>query len=135
MNKTDTQKVLDALDINRVMAKDSDGNYTREVTPKLITAAIAICEASLARVVEPVGYVAPFVLQDLKTHSTQACIYMHSGDFAMMPIYDTPQEPAAPELLKALQRLRKAETAPRDEWTAALQNADEAIAKATGGAA
>ena len=31
----------DALSRNRIMAADSDGNYTREVTPRVITAAIA----------------------------------------------------------------------------------------------
>ena len=31
----------EALEINRVMAKDDEGNYTREVTPKIITNAIA----------------------------------------------------------------------------------------------
>ncbi len=53
MNKTELMQVRDALSTNRVMAKDADGNYTREVTPKLITAAIALIDASLARVVEP----------------------------------------------------------------------------------
>lgn len=54
MNNTELQQVLDALSSNRVMAKNAAGNYTREVTPKLITDAIALCEASLARAVEPV---------------------------------------------------------------------------------
>jgi len=30
----------EALEINRVMAKDAEGNYTREVTPKIITNAL-----------------------------------------------------------------------------------------------
>ena len=53
MTKTELQQVLDVLSSNRVMAKDAAGNYTREVTPKRITDAIALCEASLARAVEP----------------------------------------------------------------------------------
>lgn len=39
---------------------------------------------------------------------------------------------AAPDLLDALDRLRNAEKAPREEWLAALLNADAAIAKAKG---
>ena len=39
---------------------------------------------------------------------------------------------AAPRLLEALERLRKAEHAPRQEWIDALTLADKAIAKAKG---
>jgi len=39
---------------------------------------------------------------------------------------------AAPELLEALERLRNAEKAPREEWLAALENADKALSKAKG---
>ena len=38
---------LEALNTNRVMAKDSEGNYTREITPKLIVEAIAAIKAAL----------------------------------------------------------------------------------------
>jgi hypothetical protein len=48
------QTVLDALEMNRVMATDSDGNYTREITPKQITEAIAIVKQMLQA--EPVEY-------------------------------------------------------------------------------
>jgi len=34
------KQALEALEINRIMAKDANGNYTREVTPKKITDAI-----------------------------------------------------------------------------------------------
>ena len=40
--KEKRDKVIAALEINRVMAKDADGNYTKEVTPKVITEAISI---------------------------------------------------------------------------------------------
>lgn len=82
---------------NELLDPEAD---TVEVHPKFAK----LLEASIARVVEPIGYVAPFVLQDLKTHSTQACIYIDS-DVAMMPIYDTPQEPAAPEWIPVSERL------------------------------
>lgn len=42
MNKADKDKVIDALSMNRVMAADAEGNYTREVTPKAITEALSI---------------------------------------------------------------------------------------------
>ena len=35
------EQLVEALSRNRIMAADSDGNYTREVTPLIITAAIA----------------------------------------------------------------------------------------------
>jgi len=35
------EQLVEALSRNRIMAADSDGNYTREVTPRVITAAIA----------------------------------------------------------------------------------------------
>ena len=35
------EQLVGALSRNRIMAADSDGNYTREVTPRVITAAIA----------------------------------------------------------------------------------------------
>ncbi len=38
---------LDALGMCRIMAADSDGNYTKEVTPKVITAAITACQEAL----------------------------------------------------------------------------------------
>lgn len=33
-------QLVQALEINRVMAQDSEGNYTREVTPKIVSDAI-----------------------------------------------------------------------------------------------
>lgn len=101
MNKTDTQKVLDALDINRVIAKDSDGNYTREVTPKLITAAIAICEASLALVEEPVAWIE----WDLQTDEGDPDSIEAGCDkpdlacdgWEWRPLYGAPQEPVSPD--------------------------------------
>jgi len=56
VSKQAMQKALDALEINRVMAQDADGNYTKEVTPKLITAAIADLRAALDAPVEPVAW-------------------------------------------------------------------------------
>ena len=35
------EQLVGALSCNRIMAADSDGNYTKEVTPRIITAAIA----------------------------------------------------------------------------------------------
>lgn len=35
------RKMVEALSRNRIMAADSDGNYTKEVTPRIITDAIA----------------------------------------------------------------------------------------------
>lgn len=35
------EQLVEALSRNRIMAADSDGNYTLEVTPRVITAAIA----------------------------------------------------------------------------------------------
>ena len=40
--KEERAKVLAALNIGRIVAQDDDGNYTREITPKRITEAIAI---------------------------------------------------------------------------------------------
>lgn len=39
-------QVRDALEMNRVMAQDSEGNYTKEVTPKKITAALAALDTA-----------------------------------------------------------------------------------------
>lgn len=47
VSKEDMTKVLDALGINRVMSKDSNGNYTKEVTPKIILEAIDIVKNML----------------------------------------------------------------------------------------
>ena len=45
------RKVLEqakaALEINRVMGADADGNYTVEITPKVITAAITAIQEQL----------------------------------------------------------------------------------------
>lgn len=41
ITKEQADKVTAALEINRVMARDENGNYTKEVTPKVITEAIA----------------------------------------------------------------------------------------------
>ena len=43
------EKVLKALGTNRVMAQDAGGNYTVEVTPKLITDAMADINESLSQ--------------------------------------------------------------------------------------
>ena len=39
------RQLLAALEINRVMGADENGNYTREITPKLITEAIAVLQS------------------------------------------------------------------------------------------
>ena len=39
-------QVREALAMNRVMGRDADGNYTRECTPKKITAAIAALDTA-----------------------------------------------------------------------------------------
>lgn len=44
---------LEALNTNRVMAKDSEGNYTREITPKLIVEAITAIKKTLAQPEQP----------------------------------------------------------------------------------
>lgn len=56
----------------------------------------------------------------------------HKGWFQTLNHPDSNIIAAAPELLEALERLRNAEKAPREEWDAALLNADAAIAKAKG---
>ena len=63
MTKTETQSVLDALKATntawKALADSGDaGNWNAEDQPhyQQVEAAIAICEASLARVVEPVAY-------------------------------------------------------------------------------
>ncbi len=55
MNKEDAKKVLEALNSNRIMSRDYDGNYTREVTPKIVTEAIAIMQAQAAYASGPKG--------------------------------------------------------------------------------
>lgn len=92
MNKTKLMQVRDALSINRVMAKDPDGNYTLEVTPNVITDAIALCEAELARVDEPVAYeefAVKFANGRRLTYDkpTDLPSYIQSR-----PLYATPQE-------------------------------------------
>lgn len=44
---TDEQfkKICYALEMNRVMAQDANGDYTKECTPKIITEALAILAA------------------------------------------------------------------------------------------
>lgn len=42
------EQMVGALEINRVMSTDSDGNYTIEVTPKIIKEAITAGRAALA---------------------------------------------------------------------------------------
>lgn len=42
------EQALGALEINRVIAKDADGNYTREVTPKIILDALTEGRKALA---------------------------------------------------------------------------------------
>jgi hypothetical protein len=44
---------LEALNTNRVMTKDSEGNYTREITPKLIVKAITAIKEALAQPEQP----------------------------------------------------------------------------------
>lgn len=39
-------QVREALAMNRIMGRDADGNYTRECTPKKITAAIAALDTA-----------------------------------------------------------------------------------------
>lgn len=41
------EQLVRALEINRVMSVDSDGNYTKEVTPKIITEAITAGHAAI----------------------------------------------------------------------------------------
>jgi len=57
MNKAD--KVIAALEMNRVMAKDANGNYTREITPPSILEALAIMRGVAAE---------PEVLHKMKYH-------------------------------------------------------------------
>lgn len=47
LTSLELQQILDALEVNRIMAKDDHGDYTREVTPKNVLDAIAILEAAL----------------------------------------------------------------------------------------
>lgn len=42
------QVALDALGTCRIMGVDADGNYTREITPKVITKAIASLKEALS---------------------------------------------------------------------------------------
>ena len=48
-------QVREALAMNRVMGRDADGNYTRDCTPKKITAALAALDT--AQSVQPVGHI------------------------------------------------------------------------------
>jgi len=47
ISKENMVKVLGALEINRVMAQDADGNYTREITPKVVREAITIMQSAI----------------------------------------------------------------------------------------
>ncbi len=42
ITKEQADKVIAALEMNRIMAADADGNYTKEVTPKIILEALSI---------------------------------------------------------------------------------------------
>jgi hypothetical protein len=42
IHASDVAKLREALTTNRVMAKDDQGNYTKEITPKVITEALSI---------------------------------------------------------------------------------------------
>jgi hypothetical protein len=46
LSASDVAKLQEALSINRVMAKDDQGNYTKEITPKVITEALAILQSA-----------------------------------------------------------------------------------------
>jgi hypothetical protein len=46
LSADDVAKLREALSINRVMAKDDQGNYTKEITPKVITEALAILQSA-----------------------------------------------------------------------------------------
>ncbi len=50
MTKEDMAKVLLALESNLVMARDANGNYFNEVTPKIIIEAIAIMQSAIEKI-------------------------------------------------------------------------------------
>jgi hypothetical protein len=66
LSASDVAKVHEALTINRVMAKDDQGNYTKEITPKVITEALAILQSAQGVVI--VGY-------------SVTCNDQHSGNY------------------------------------------------------
>ena len=45
LTQDEFKKVNHALQMNRVMAQDANGDYTREVTPKIMREALAILES------------------------------------------------------------------------------------------
>lgn len=107
MNKTETQQVRDALQLsNTPLAEDR----------QKVIAAIALLDADLARVVEPVAHLRFWAAQRVMQDGTvdadeglEVCRVQDIGDDKQpaFPVYTTQQEAAAPEWMPI-------ETAPKD---------------------
>ncbi len=55
ITKEQADKVIAALSMNRIMARDENGNYTKEITAQVVVEALSIMRG-LAEDAEPVGW-------------------------------------------------------------------------------
>ena len=118
MNKTETKSVLDAL------KRTINGYEAWGCGTQFIEDAIAICEASIARVVEPVGRVAGDDVRRMIVWSPAIAAFDYPVGTL---VYATPQEAVAPDLLEALKYARRMVNASECD----IAFIDSAIAKAT----
>ena len=71
ITKAQADKVIAALEMNRIMAADADGNYTKEVTPKIILEALSIMRG-LAEDAEQVALPGDLVIKALLAMDAEA---------------------------------------------------------------
>lgn len=94
------EAALSALESERIMAKDVQGNYTVEVTPKRIIDAIEKVKAALAEPEqEPVAHIYPSTLKKFQvSEAVGECYSVAVGcpDEVSVPVYTSPQ-PREPE--------------------------------------
>jgi len=83
------QTVLNALEINRVMGSDEQGNYTKEITPKQITEAIAIVKQMMQA--EPVAWWITSKTTDEKFVTTRPDDWNYLA-WNKHPLYTKPEE-------------------------------------------
>lgn len=96
---------LDALGTCRVMAADKHGNYTREVTPKVVLTAIAALKAALEQEEEPVVWMVigdgEFGEYIAGTHFEQSASlyrrYWEKRGYELQPLYAVSPQPKQEE--------------------------------------
>lgn len=116
ITKEQADKVIAALSMNRIMARDENGNYTKEITAQVVVEALSIMRG-LAEDAEPVAWKLNFADEDGISHREVFHSYKHLQEHVrhnseirglkcrVTPLYTSPQAAQTEAALSEVVRL------------------------------